>query len=242
MWKIFSKKDLDIEDTINSIEIWKKEIFSLVEVTVKEYFAKKVTVYFDNNMIFQQKRGLHFNLMEALSTAEKEMLNSGGVFGKIELYWLREEDNQILIIFGLDDDKEYTLTDMGFNLIKKDALPLSNNLEELEHNSWKTLIFDVELVNYVTSWINYTPNIEERSVLQAEYILFNMHFKNQDIGLLERIEFEENIKHHSSYKELCNKVLRIMPKIESSLEQEWNTGKISTKDIKTKQKKTGIKK
>lgn len=223
MWKIFLRTDNNVSFILSAIDKIKSEVFSLMEIEVKEYFAKKAVLYFDNNSIFHPKRGLHFNLMEALSTAEKDMLGSNGLFGKIELYWLREENRHTLMIFGLDDNKEFVLKNQNFNLIKRDAVLQTGSFEEMEHVTWRTLIFDMELVNYASGWIDYTPNLETRSILQTEYILSNMHTKNNPMSLLEILDFEKNIMSHPSYDELYQKVLRIMPKVETSLEQEWQT-------------------
>lgn len=224
MWKIFNKQESSIEKSLLSIEKWKEDLFLRLSIDVKHYFAKKVIVYFDNNMMFQQKRGLHINLMEALSQSEKEMLNIQGVFPRIESYWLRDKEAQSLIVFGLNDKDEHTLNQQGFKLIQRDIMPSSNNMEAFEYNAWKTLVFDVELVNYSSGWINFIPELELRAALQAEYILLNTHFKKQNMTLLEKIQFEKNIRQHASFEAMYEKIIRIMPKIEQSLKNEWNEG------------------
>ena len=236
MWKLFIKENTSVEEILDDLDKIKASIFYAFEKEVKEYFAKKVVIYFDNFMIFQQKRGLHINLMEALSTAEKDKLDIRGVFPKVDLYWIREDLTHTLVIFGLDNEKEFFLEEQGFKLIQRDSKPKKKQ-QELEHIAYKTLLFDVELVNYAINWVNHTPEIEERSLLQAEYILLNMHFKKEDLSLLEKIEFEKNIKSHPSYNELYNKVLRVMPKIENSLEQEWRTGNLEKIVIQHNQNK-----
>jgi hypothetical protein len=237
MWKIFSKLDSSIEKTVLSIESFKHAIFMELEAEVKAYFAEKIVVYFDNNMIFHHKKGLHLNLMDALSDAEQDMIHSSVLFGRIELYWIRGDDEQSIIIYGLPDDKENILIDHGFSLVERDIIPMSDKIEQLQYNAWKTLIFDAELVNYATGWINYTPDMEKRSQLQTEYILLRMEQKKKEMTIVEALKFEENIKQHSAYKELYNKVLRVMPKIENSLEQEWRTGTIA---VNVKKQKTNI--
>lgn len=237
MWKIFTSKNISIENCFFNIENLKLDIFTSLESEVKSYFAEKLVLYFDNNMLFQQKRELHINLMDALSQAEKDMLNIQGVFPRLELYWLHEkEESNTLVIFGLADNLEHFLEKRNFKLFKKDAKPLVSQ-ELLEHNSFRTLIFDVELVNYANSWIDFTPNLEKRTALQTEYILLNTHLKREDLSMREIIEFENNIQNHPSYNKLYEKIFRIMPKIENSLDQEIKSSPLELNDVRKRTKK-----
>ena len=238
MWKNFYTKKTDLNTVIQSLEDWKKAIFTDENVKVKEYFATKVVVYFDNMMIFHQKKGLHNNLLDSLGLAEKEMSGASLIFKPINFYLIKEESGFSILTFGLNSSDSIADFggELGFELIDG-QMNGSVNFEELKFNSWATLVFDFELVNFSQNWINYTPNIEERSRLQAEHILYNMSFKKTELSMVEKIKFEENITKHPQYQELLNKVLKVMPKIESSLEQEWRTKIITIKDIINKEAK-----
>lgn len=229
MWKIFYNPEKNYWTNFQALEAWKEEIFQVLESEIRNYFAQKVVVYFDNMMIFHQKRGLHYNLMESLSLAEKEMQEIGSLFPPITIYVLKEDNGCALITCGLDDRFIDTLHSYGFDLVENNANPSQDKEEKMKFFSWNTLVFDVELVNFATGWINYTPSLEARSLLQTEYILMNMQFRKNTSTLLEKVEFKENIKAHPQYEELYQKVLRIMPRIENSLEQEWRTAIVQTK-------------
>jgi hypothetical protein len=238
MWKNFYTKKTDLNTVIQSLEDWKKAIFNEENLKVKEYFATKVVVYFDNMMIFHQKKGLHNNLLDSLGLAEKEMSAANLVFKPINFYLIKEEAGFSLLTSGLNltEGMIDLAKELGFKLIESDFGGMVK-LEELKFNSWATLVFDFELVNFSQNWINYTPTIEERSRLQAEHILYNMSFKKTELSMVEKIKFEENITKHPQYQELLDKVLKVMPKIESSLEQEWRTKIITLKDNVVKEVK-----
>ena len=236
MWKIFFTKKTDLNDLIPLLEELKLFLFSFEENKIKEYFATKVVVYFDNRMIFHQKKGLHSNLLESLSLAENEMKTAHNLFKQINFYLIQEEKGYTLLISGLNKDILLDKFNESFKAIKSDFGSI-DNLEKLKYNAWSTLVFDFSLVNFSQNWINFTPDLEERSRLQAEHILFNMTFKKNNTSLLEKVNFDKNINTHPQYAELLEKVLKIMPKIESSLEQEWRTKIINMKNerkIKTK--------
>jgi hypothetical protein len=223
MWKIFQNKDLDILESFQSVDDWKDSVFVKMDIKLKKYFAEKVVVYFDNMMMFNQKSGMHENLMESLSIAEKDMQQVSGLFPDIRCFWIPENQNSFLITLNLPNEKEYYPTGKyGFELIKDDATPENGKLEKLQHTGWGNLVFSSELSEFAKGWINYTPSLEERTNLQVKYIIMNANFK-KDGTLLEKIKFEENIENYPQFEELYNKVLRIMPKIESSLEDEWRT-------------------
>ena len=42
-----------------------------------------------------------------------------------------------------------------------------------------------------------------------------------NLTLKEKVDFEENIENHPKYNEIYQKVYRLMPKIETQLEEEW---------------------
>lgn len=244
MWKIFYSNEKNHYENFQSLEAWKIEIFNILEINIRKYFAEKVVVHFDNMMLFQQKRGIHQNLLESLSNAEKEMQNSAILFQPINMHIIKEENGYALITSGLDDKYIDTLVNYGFQLIENNANLGTNKEEKMRHIAWSTLVFDMELVNFATGWINYTPSLEERSRLQTEYILMNMDFKKVQKTLLEKILFKTGIHEQPQYEELYQKVLRVMPKIEGFLEQEWRTAVVQTKIHETigqiKKSKSGI--
>lgn len=224
MWKIFQAKELTVLEAFQSVSDWKALVFSKMDIRLKQYFAEKVVIHFDNMMLFQQKRGMHENLMEALSIAEKEMQNADILFQEIRCFWIPEEEQSFLITLNLPAEESfYPNGKYGFELIKDDAVPMEGRKDKLQQTSWENLVFSPDLSDFARGWINYTPALEERSKLQAKFILLNANFKKPELSLLEKIQFEEKIETHPQYNELYNKVLRIMPRIESSLEQEWRT-------------------
>lgn len=244
MWKIFYNPENDFLTTFQSLESWKSTIFSQLRVEMTQYFARKVVVYFDNMMIIHQKRGSHNNLMESLSMAEKEMHSVDMIFPTINIHAIKEEEGYALITCGLNDQYIDTLSPYNFQMIENNANLTDEKENVMKNMAWSTLVFDVQLVNFANDWINHTPSLEERSILQAEDILMNNHFKKNPMSLMEKINFKENLKSHPQYEELYQKVLRIMPKIESSLQQEWRTAMIQTRIQETigqiKKSKSGI--
>lgn len=236
MWKIFFKDNTSAERCLLSIDFIKQEIFTQLEDEVRAYFAEKIVLYFDNNMLFQQKRGLHVNLIDALQDAEQDVIKLNGVFPRVELYWMKEEENNTLLTFGLKDKFDKYFIQQGFELIKKDAVP-SKSLIVMEFNAWKTILFDIAIVDYISSWIKYAPSLERRAMMQTEYILLSTHLKNNDLSTTEIIAFEENLKKHNSYNNLYEKIMRVMPKIENSLYEEWSSNeKGITKELRQKRK------
>jgi hypothetical protein len=244
MWSIFScnQSQADFSQAFKLLETWKSALFAIKEEEVKRYFAQKVVSYFDNMMIFHQKRGLHQNLMEALSLSEKEMANADGLFKPIHAFWLQEDDKHLLITFGLEKKYYDSLENQHFILMAEDVAPMNGQQTHMKFQALQMLIFDLDLVNFSQSWINYTPSLEERSEIQTRFILTHTHFKKHELSLVEKINFEKNLANHPQYKELYQKVLRIMPKIETSLEQEWRTNIITTENLQaSSKKKTGLK-
>lgn len=228
MWKIFQNRDLDLLESFQSVNDWKDVVFSRMDIKLKQYFANKVVVYFDNKMLFQQKNGLHENLMESLSLAEKDMQQISGLFPDIRAFWIPENNNSFLITLNLPNDEGlYPNGKYGFELLKNDAEPGNGKLEKLQHDSWGNLVFSSELSDFARGWINYTPSIEERTSLQVKYLIMTTNFKNKEHSLMEKIQFEENIENYPQFEELYNKILRVMPKIESTLEEEWRTSIVS---------------
>jgi hypothetical protein len=244
MWSIFScnQTDADFFQAFKLLEAWKSDLFAIKEEEVKHYFAQKVVSYFDNMMIFHQKRGLHQNLMEALSLSEKEMANAAGVFKPIHAYWLQDDDKHLVITFGLEKKYYDSLQRHSFSLMAEDVSPMNGRHTQMKFQALQMLVFDIDLVNFSQSWINYTPSLEQRSEIQTRFILTHTHFKKNELSMVEKINFEKNLKTHPQYEELYQKVLRIMPKIETSLEQEWRTNIITAENLQAgNKKKTGLK-
>lgn len=224
MWKIFQNKNLEILDSFQSVNDWKNLVFSRMDIKLKQYFAQKVVVYFDNKMLFQQKNGMHENLMESLSLAEQDMQQVSPLFPDIRAFWIPENNNSFLITFNLPSEEGlYPSGKYGFNLVKDDAVTSNDKVDKLQHESWGNLVFSSALSDFARGWINYTPSLEERTILQVKYIILNTSFKNRESSLVEKVQFEENIEQHPQFEDLYNKILRVMPKIESSLEEEWRT-------------------
>ncbi len=225
MWKIFYLKNEDKFETMNLINTWKQFVYSKMNIKVKQYFAEKLVVFFDNRMIFQQKKGMHDNLIDSLANAENNMKGFDVIFKSINLYWIAEENgDNFLIVSNLPHEEDFypsIKNGYGFELMQDDAIPMNGKIEKLKFMSWSTLVFDVSLSDFYKGWINYTPSLEKRSELQALYILCSVYYKDNNLSLTERIAYEDTIKQSDKYKELYNKILKIMPKIENSLEQEW---------------------
>lgn len=221
MINLFIKENIKVEEAIFSINEWKNIVFSILEKEVKIYFSEKVIVYFDNYMLFHKERGFHNNLMEALALSSQDMYKSNGVFNRVEIKWSYEESSHFLMIYGLKDRLHYTLENIGFKLLEKNVSLIKNQEERLEKEFWSTLVFDIELVNFSNGWINFIPEIERRCNLQTEFILLNNQFKKKDLTLLEKIDFENKLTQHPMYDKLYEKILRVMPKIEESLEYEY---------------------
>lgn len=237
MWTIFLQKNLSTEECLLKIDTLKKEIFKLIEFELRTYFAEKIIVYFDNNMLFSQKNGIQMNLIDALMKADNDTLGLAGVFPKIELYWVKDNKDHNIVISNLEDKYNKIIIEKDFSLVNKNANILTS-IEQLEFNSLKTLIFDVNLINYGNNWIEYVPSLERRCELQTEYILMNTHLKNKNLSLVESLELEKNLKNSSSYNNLYLKIHRVMPKIVNNLEQEWqNKSQEINKELKIRRKK-----
>jgi hypothetical protein len=241
MWKIFYNKNIDKLETRELVNSWKRYVFSKLDIKVKKYFAEKVVVDFDNKMIFQQKKGMHENLMESLAFAENNIKDYLLIFKEVRAY-LIEEDNgdNFLIVSNLPNDESYYPSienKFEFKLIEDDAIPLNGKFEKMEYLSWGTLVFNVSLSDFYRGWINFTPSLEKRTELQTKFILSNVNYKKNELSLTEKIEFEKTITENSQYDELYQKILKIMPKIESSLEQEWRVKVVSQTSDKKKIKK-----
>ena len=152
------------------------------------------------------------------------MQDIGGLFGKIEIYVVKEESGVSLISFGLEDRFITTLEEYGFTLERNHAKISDSKLISLKHLAWSSLIFDVELINYAIGWIDWAPSLEERAKCQAQHLLVTTYFKsNMNLSMKEKIDFEENIENHAKYKDIYQKVYRLMPKIEAQLEDEWKS-------------------
>lgn len=224
MWKIFFNQEESYLTVMQAVENWKIELFNILQNEIKQYFAKKVVTYFDNLSMFQQKqkKDIHNCLLESLSQAEKEMQDIGGLFGRIEVYLVREEKGVGLISVGLEDRHIYSLQEYGFSMIKNNVKITDSKLITLKQIAWSSLVFDLELINYAINWIDWAPSLEERAKSQATHLLMTTYCKsNLNLTMKEKVEFEENIENHPKYNEIYQKVYRLMPKIENQLEDEW---------------------
>jgi len=239
MWKIFHKKNNNYRDSMLSVESWKSHVFMKVDIQVKKYFAEKFVVLFDNKMIFNSKGGLHENLMEALSQVEDGITTYPFIFKQIKAHIIIDDENVFLAIKNLPDQNIlYPIKKNGFDfdLYIDDANLVSKKIEEIEYNSFSMLVFDIALSNFYKDWINFTPEIEKRAELQTIYTLVKMEAKNKDLSLLNQIEHEKNLKNQAQYQILYEKILKLMPKIESNLETEWKMSSIEHFNEETEQR------
>lgn len=235
MWQNFYTSSNNLLTTLASMDRIKKDIYDMESIKLKEYFAKKVVLAFDNLMIFFASNGLDMNLKQALAESQEEMNSAKPLFPEIKMYLLKEDVGYSLMISNLEasDVAIGMLEVSGFDYVGQED-GIIENLPKLEFNSWSTLAFHFSLVNYSHSWINYTPILEERAIQQAEHILFRMTFKKTDSNLHEKLLFLENIKKHPNYKELYEKIVRLMPKLETSLEKQWRVSVVDSEKLKIK--------
>lgn len=232
MWQIFHTPSQNISQILTSLESVKKSIFDIESIKVKEYFAKKVVASFDNLMIFFAGNGLDLNLQKALSESQEEMLGARTLFPEIRMYLIEEDVGYSLMIKNLDTSDVVLglLETFNFKYIGKEDANVEN-MPKFEFNALSMLVFNFSLVNYNRSWINFTPSIEERAHQQAELILLRMTFKKIENSLIERMQFLENVKKHPNYKELYTKIIRLMPKLEASLEKQFRVSSVSSSKI-----------
>lgn len=227
MWKIFYKTNKDLKESIEIIDTWKNFVFSKMDIKVKKYFAEKIVVLFDNKMIFNAKNGLHENLIESLVQVEENISSYGLIFKQIKAYMIFDEDSVFLVTKNLPDDQDFWPTKkngFGFELHADNVHLVLDKIEDLEFNSLSMMVFDVALSDFYKGWINFTPEMKKRTELQTNYILMMMNAKNnEEISLVNQIEYEKNLKEQTKYQELYNKILKLMPKIETHLENEWRT-------------------
>lgn len=243
MWKLFYTNDENFLNILKNVDIWKAEIFQLIQNEIKQYFAKKVVTYFDNNLMFnKQNKDMHHSLLGSLALSEEEMQNVYVLFNKIEIYIIKEDIGATIITFGLENKYNYLLEKYNINLIKEISIN-DSKLIKLKNKSYGILIFDIELVNYALNWLSWAPSLEERAKLQTKHLLVNNYIKsNANLSLKDKVKFESNIESHPKYNEIYKKLYRLMPKIENQLEEEWkntvehnkldiNFGKIKSKKI-----------
>lgn len=224
MWKIFYKSNQDFKESLKIIETWKNFVFSKMDNKVKKYFAEKVVVLFDNKMIFNAKNGLHENLIESLVQVEENISSYDLLFKQIKAFIIFDDETIFLITKNLPIDEEFWPTKKngyGFELYADTANLVSDKVEELEFNSISTMIFDVALSDFYKGWINFTPDMNKRTELQTNYILMMMNSKNEKQSLVNQIEYEKDLKGKTKYQDIYDKILKLMPKIESHLENEW---------------------
>lgn len=223
MWSIFTTNKNNTNDVLDNIEDLKHFLFTLYEAKIKEHFAKKMVVYFDNYMILNKERGLHFNLYEALSRSEKEMREIHKLFPDIELFLFREENENSFMIYNLQEEDFVAVENLGFDFIYK-TNNLTGDIKKLRFESMQTLLFSVALVNYAIDWIDYTPSAEERSKLQASFMFLDMKVKKENLDLYQQIMLEKSLDTNPAFNSLYEKIYKIMPRIEQSLEKEWKFG------------------
>lgn len=238
MWTVFYNEKKTIISSIQEIEDIKNIIFKEIECEVKKYYAKKIITYFDHNMIFNQHNGGHNNLLDSLSKTQKEMYKSSFIFPRIEGY-LYEDNGLVLMINKLNEKYDIYLKNKNYTLFKKNLMINEDNLIKLENKSWKTLIFDIELVNYVNDWLDYAPSFEERCAIQAENIIFEKINKNLEIKNIDFCVHLEELKTQPQYQDLIKKMYKIIPKIQTKLEHEWRN---SISEVEKKQLFKKIKK
>lgn len=227
MWQNFYTPSNNIVSILTSMENVKKNIFEIESIKIKECFAKKVVGSFDNLMIFFSDNGIALNLQKALAESQEDMRASQMLFPDIKMYLIAEDNGYSLMIKNLEySDVIIGLLDsLGFKYMGQEDSNIEN-MPMFEFNALSQLAFSFSLVNYSRSWINFTPTIEERAHQQAEIILLRMTFKKIESSLMERMQFLENIKKHPNYKELYNKIMRLMPKLESSLEKQFRVSSV----------------
>lgn len=235
MWQNFYTQNNNITNILTSLEQVRKDIFDMESVKVKEYFARKVVLAFDNLMIFFAGNGLDVNLRKALAESQEDMRDALPLFPEIKMYLIKEDVGYSLMVKNLEaTDVVIGLFDVfGFQYMGQED-GVVTDIARLEFNSFSTLAFNFSLVDYSRSWINYTPALEERAIQQAEHILFRMTFKKIESSVKEQMQFLENVKNHPNYKELYQKIIRLMPKLESSLEKQWRISIVEGDKLKMK--------
>ncbi len=214
MWNIFKSNCANLEQTMNELDSWSDDVFEKLNIEVKTYFAEKITLNFDFKMIFHQKQGIHNNLLEALSIAEKEMQKVSILFENVVCYIMKENDDIFVITKHLTT-KPYLFPSVKYNFVEIEEEVQQNTLhnfsEKIKNYSWSKLIFSSELSNFTTDWINYMPNLEKRSILQAKNILTQMHFKDKEITQIDDKIKEEIKKQINKIKnELCDDTFSII--------------------------------
>lgn len=222
MWKLFYIKD-KISNSLDYVTEWKEDVNSQLVVELKKYFAEKVVLKFDNLMLFQQKSGMHENLMEALATAEEGMSNSVPLFPDVNFYLIPEGNSTFLASSNLPEGSSFSPKTSLINLYDNNLNVCEEKMKKIKNNSWNTLVFSIELCDYFKGWINFTPSLEERVYLQTKHIITSTNFKKNELSLLEKIEFEDRVDSYPQFDVLYDKILKVMPRIELSLEDEWRT-------------------
>lgn len=230
MWKLFHSKD-SIDNIIVPVSEWKGNIFSILEVELKKYFAEKVTLHFDNLMLFNQKNGMHENLLAALASAESSMYTAIPLFPDITFYIIPEGNASFLATHNLPDTSSLLPKFKSLSLYDNNVIFSEDRILKIQHNSWSTLVFSIELCDFFKGWINFTPNLEERVYLQTKHIISTTNFKKNELSLLEKIEFEEKVDSYPQFDILYQKILKVMPKLELSLEDEWRTSISSGEEL-----------
>ncbi len=240
MWKVFTNTTFNVAETFKELNKWTSFVYDYENVKFKKYFAEKVSLHFDNAMLFKKSEGIHDNFLNSLSLAEKEIQNAELLFPDVKCFLIIEDNNNVLVTLNLGQEKMISPSNYGFKLENDNPTPNLNKLKHLQHNSWENLVFSTEISDFYNGWINYTPDIEKRTEALVEFLLINKQLTAKEMSMVEKVYIENNIKNHHQYKDLYDRIIKVMPKIETSLEEEWreviNSGDVPKINIKKKGK------
>lgn len=221
MWKLFFI-ETNLSNSVVIANNWKEILHNKLNISVKKYFAEKVTVLFDNHMLFRQGNGIHENLMDALAQAELDMHSAVPLFPDVNFYLIPEKDVTFLAVEGLSDSPEYNPdVRFGIKVFDSHAELSDERKSNIKYSSWSSLVFSIELCNFGKGWINFTPSLEERARLQTKHIISSSNFKKNELSLLQKIQFDNTVEDFPQFDSLYNKLVKVMPKMENSLEDEW---------------------
>ncbi len=226
MWNIFISKHQDTEELLTAIRDWGDSVYAKMDVKIKQYFAENVVIHFDYTMLFNHKKKVIEHLQESLSQGLANLSTYEQLFQEIKSYLVKQDDDYFLIVEGLPQDSHYYPLDYGFKLLEENAQPQSQNFKKFEKLSFANLVYHVSLSDVEKGWINYTPDLKKRSLLQAQHIMMHLHEKeiNEakiDENLSDKINYEKNLANHPQFKTLSSKLEKILPKIEASMDFSW---------------------
>ena len=219
MWTLFNYKNDNISEIFKSIDLIKKEVLSLLQSEVREYFSTKAVVYFDNNRLLDKKQGLHDNLLLALSDAEKEMVTEQRdfkLFPTVRYQWFHEDGKNVFAIDTTEESVIEIFKVFNFEIFKRNVRMFAHKEVDLQYYSTGGILFDLALVNFAKNWVDFVPNFEQRCQLQVEFIL-TKSLKSTGIKNVSRNE----IYKHEKYAALLEKVQKVMPQIEREMIVNW---------------------